>query len=318
MKKKLVMIAALCLSMCAASVRADGNDEKILSSNQEMQKIKFELDGEQQKIYDEESNTYIGIDPFFTGDDELTVRMPQGWSVRLYRQNEADQNGYGALVDMDYLCQEVILYKEYPNDRAPYDVKEVRFRDGYRLNYPGGTYKLPLFKPLTEEEKQEVNKYHEGLKQSDEKPKICPVKKSREKIALRKGEKLTFVFGDSGNWEAGTLVYKDSETIKTEKAKDEEKRRRKEQEVQDTQAEVTVSESTDPLNESAANSQNQNGTEQQSTVDNQSERNSTDQAEIRNSNGKTGISSTDWRTRLSNVWSTFIKYINPVNWFTWS
>ncbi|HGK7886037.1 TPA: hypothetical protein ACJ68J_000820 [Streptococcus pyogenes] len=278
MKKKLMLAVMLLTVGVATNVKAEET-----GADPGQDHIKFELDGEQPKIYDEDSGTYISIDPFYTGDDELTIRMPQGWSVRLYRQNE-NETGYGTLVDMDYLCQEVTLYREYPSDRAPYDVKEARLKDGYRLNYQGGTYKLPLWKPSTEQEKEEKKKYYEKLREKNHKLDTCPSKKDRQKVALHKGEKLTFVFGDDGNWEAGTLVYKDSETIKSDKAKDEKETRQKEQEAQTLQSEDRAPESTDQVSENETETQNKfntelNGRERESTTNIQSHESIQDQTE---------------------------------------
>ncbi|MGT2933143.1 hypothetical protein [Streptococcus catagoni] len=71
MKKKLGMIIALCLSMCAVSVRADGKNEQ----------NKFVLDGPQQKVNE------VTVSDFFVGGDEIKIWLPQAWSVKVSRES---------------------------------------------------------------------------------------------------------------------------------------------------------------------------------------------------------------------------------------
>lgn len=228
MKKKLVMILTLYLSTYAMNVSADNSVGNIQT------KLKFELDGEQPTIYDEDSGTNIGIDPFFEGDKEITVRMPQGWSVRLYRQSNADSNGYGTLVDMDHVCEEVILHKDYING-LPHVVKELRFKDGHRLNYSGGIYRLQLKRSLTNQELTKQKEVYENIYSATNQITTCPRIEDRVLEPIKKGEKFTFVFGDSGNWEVGTLVYKDSQTIAEENKKIEEEQRKQNEQKQEQQ-----------------------------------------------------------------------------------
>lgn len=60
MKKKLVMSLALCAVGIAVNVKAEVED---LTESQE--KIKFQLDGRQQKIKDDSGHFEISVDEFF-------------------------------------------------------------------------------------------------------------------------------------------------------------------------------------------------------------------------------------------------------------
>jgi len=71
LKKKLVMIAAFCLSMCVVSVKA----------NEGTTQNKFILDGPQQEVKE------VTVSDFSVGDSEIKVWLPQAWSVKVSRQN---------------------------------------------------------------------------------------------------------------------------------------------------------------------------------------------------------------------------------------
>ncbi|KIS12095.1 phage protein [Streptococcus equi subsp. zooepidemicus Sz105] len=213
MKKTLLVILALGSMSISTTVRAD---ENLKTQNDN---IKYDLDGIQQKIYYDENKNEINVDTFYTGDETITVRMPQGWGVKLYRQLEGQEK---ELVEQEYDCYEIeVGTKDVDGRNIP--ITKARYRDGYRLNYESGIYSISLTKNSSTNQSNNLN------------TEQCPVKEKKQFNPLKKGEKLTFVFtGDDGIY-AGTLVYKDSQTIAEEKQKIEEQQRKQNEQKQEQQ-----------------------------------------------------------------------------------
>lgn len=213
MKKKLVMIFALYLSTYAMNVNADN------SVGNYSEKIKFELDGPQQEIKDE-NGFQISINEFYVNSNTITVKMPQYWSVRLYRNDSTYK--LENLVKTENDCYSVKEINYDPEQGIEYNSKiKVRYRNGYGLNTPG-VYLLKL--------QENIEPENPNYSASS-----CPSLKNRKNVPLKKGEKLTFVFtGDDGIY-AGTLVYKDSQTIAEENQKIEEEQRKQNEQKQEQQ-----------------------------------------------------------------------------------
>lgn len=205
MKKKLMLATALLALGATTNVKAE---EQTATENQE---IKFQLDGEQQEIKDEKGNK-ISVDTFYSGTDNITVHMPQGWGVRLYRQkNPESSKDRGTLVEMPYLCENVIIDKvkdAHTGQENP--ITESRYKDGYKKNDEGWNYKIPLLENLTEEEKKEKKLRDQVLLDKN----MCPTSEVRKKEPLNKDERLTFEFTVDGNFYAGSLIYVSQEKTK--------------------------------------------------------------------------------------------------------
>lgn len=258
MKKKLVMSLALCAVGIAVNVKAEVED---LTESQE--KIKFQLDGRQQKIKDDSGHFEISVDEFFAGSDSIKVNIPQYWFVKLYRNEVKSEN----LVEVSDIKEEIspATYDEYNQRKLSEPV--YRIKSGYRLYYPG-KYTIDL-----KENKYKTEKNH------------FPVKEE---------ERLIFRFiGDDGFW-AGDLIYKSSKPnqpeIQEEKGQKENENVlnnqpvSSEKETQTIQPETIASESTNQVSENEADDPNKvttesNGGEQQSPTSNQSGESVQDQTE---------------------------------------
>ncbi len=121
LKKKLVMIAAFCLSMCVVSVKADEGTTQ----------NKFILDGPQQTVKDDNGNP-ITIEGLYVGSTEVKVNIPIGWWIYLYRQDDPSNKNHGTLVSPP---ERTKLLGETPN---PYRT------DIFRHYYSGVPYTLNL------------------------------------------------------------------------------------------------------------------------------------------------------------------------------
>lgn len=200
MKKKLMLAAALLAVGVATNVKAEEAE-----TTESQEEIKYELEGKQQEIKDENGNK-IFVENFYSGAEKITVHMPKGWAVRLYRQPNSDLEGNdkGILVEVPYLCENVVIDTETDKHTGlKKNITQARYKDGYRMNYDGWNYQIPLQKNLTEEQKEEKKLKDKDLLNSDK----CPNPEEREKEPLTKDERLTFEFRGDGNFYAGSLVY---------------------------------------------------------------------------------------------------------------
>ncbi|MGS7044564.1 phage protein [Streptococcus pyogenes] len=200
MKKKLMLAAALLAVGVATNVKAEEAE-----TTESQEEIKYELEGKQQEIKDENGNK-IFVENFYSGAEKITVHMPKGWAVRLYRQPNSDLEGNdkGTLVEVPYLCENVVIDTETDKHTGlKKNITQARYKDGYRMNYDGWNYQIPLQKNLTEEQKEEKKLKDKDLLNSDK----CPNPEEREKEPLTKDERLTFEFRGDGNFYAGSLVY---------------------------------------------------------------------------------------------------------------
>lgn len=86
-KKKLMLVVVLLLSIGAVSVKAE--EETIQN--------KFILDGLQQTVKDDNGNP-ITIDGLYVGSTEVKINIPVGWWSYLYRQDDPSNKNRGILV----------------------------------------------------------------------------------------------------------------------------------------------------------------------------------------------------------------------------
>ncbi|MGT2744651.1 hypothetical protein ACVRW4_04780 [Streptococcus phocae subsp. phocae] len=184
MKKILFLVIALCMFNYPTTINAQESTEN--------RQNKFILDGVQQDIKDENGHK-VNIDDFYEGSSKITINMPYGWSVKVFRQNNPDKLSQKRLV------------------KAPniWDSNRKICKDGYRLYYPNTKYELLLRKDLTTSEQKtcdtkHTSEFHTEVKKEDLEP-------------IKKGERLTFVFQDDGNWNVGYLIYRDAKTVNEEK-----------------------------------------------------------------------------------------------------
>ncbi|AXI58791.1 TPA: hypothetical protein ACQN7J_000610 [Streptococcus pyogenes] len=169
MKKKLVL-ATLCLSMCAVSVRAD----------EETTQNKFILDGPQQKVPE------VTVSNFFVGDKEVKVYIPKGWWVRLYRNTDPYSKNWGTLAEQPDLpttnsrpSYMTDPYRQY-YDNTPYTIslKDSPLKKGERLTfsftgddgfYAGSAfYRDSLSIKEDKEYDEEIKKIEEELEKRDQ------------------------------------------------------------------------------------------------------------------------------------------------------
>ncbi|MDY2963804.1 hypothetical protein [Streptococcus dysgalactiae] len=108
MKKKLMLAVTLLTVGVATNVKAEEAE-----TTESQEEIKYELEGKQQEIKDENGNK-IFVENFYSGAEKITVHMPKGWAVRLYRQPNSDLEGNdkGTLVEVPYLCENVVIDTE--------------------------------------------------------------------------------------------------------------------------------------------------------------------------------------------------------------
>ncbi|HER2924520.1 TPA: hypothetical protein VJ286_001529 [Streptococcus pyogenes] len=216
MKKKLMLAAALLAVGVATNVKAEEAE-----TTESQEEIKYELEGKQQEIKDE-NGTKIFVENFYSGAEKITVHMPKGWAVRLYRQPNSDLEGNdkGILVEVPYLCENVVIDTETDKHTGlKKNITQARYKDGYRMNYDGWNYQIPLQKNLTEEQKEEKKLKDKDLLNSDK----CPNPEEREKEPLTKDERLTFEFRGDGNFYAGSLVYVNPNRVTKKKLVDEQR-----------------------------------------------------------------------------------------------
>ncbi|HHJ7374293.1 TPA: hypothetical protein ACQM1L_000845 [Streptococcus pyogenes] len=200
MKNKLMLTVALLTVGVSTNVKAEEAE-----TTESQEEIKYELEGKQQEIKDENGNK-IFVENFYSGAEKITVHMPKGWAVRLYRQPNSDLEGNdkGTLVEVPYFCENVVIDTETDKHTGlKKNITQARYKDGYRMNYDGWNYQIPLQKNLTEEQKEEKKLKDKDLLNSDK----CPNPEEREKEPLTKDERLTFEFRGDGNFYVGSLVY---------------------------------------------------------------------------------------------------------------
>ncbi|VHF56037.1 hypothetical protein [Streptococcus pyogenes] len=176
MKKKLVL-ATLCLSMCAVSVRAD----------EETTQNKFILDGPQQTVKDDNGNP-ITIEGLYVGSTEVKVNIPIGWWIYLYRQDDPSNKNRGILVSPPERTKSLRgtsspyrtdLFRHYYSG-VPYtlNLENIPLKKGERLTFSfkgdDGFYAGSCFYRDTlslEEDKQydeEIKKIEEELEKRDQ------------------------------------------------------------------------------------------------------------------------------------------------------
>ncbi|HER5543310.1 TPA: hypothetical protein VK246_001523 [Streptococcus pyogenes] len=176
MKKKLVL-ATLCLSMCAVSVRAD----------EETTQNKFILDGPQQTVKDDNGNP-ITIEGLYVGSTEVKVNIPIGWWIYLYRQDDPSNKNRGILVSPPERTKPLRgtsspyrtdLFRHYYSG-VPYtlNLENIPLKKGERLTFSfkgdDGFYAGSCFYRDTlslEEDKQydeEIKKIEEELEKRDQ------------------------------------------------------------------------------------------------------------------------------------------------------
>ncbi|MEN4334373.1 hypothetical protein [Streptococcus pyogenes] len=175
MKKKLVL-ATLCLSMCAVSVRADG----------ETTQNKFILDGPQQTVFKDDNGNPITIEGLYVGSTEVKVNIPIGWWVKLYKNIDPYSKNQGTLVeqnlptsltkDRPYMTDP---YRQY-YDNTPYTIslKDSPLKKGERLTfsftgddgfYAGSAfYRDSLSIKEDKEYDEEIKKIEEELEKRDQ------------------------------------------------------------------------------------------------------------------------------------------------------
>ncbi|HES7110861.1 TPA: hypothetical protein VO831_000414 [Streptococcus pyogenes] len=211
MKKKLMLATALLALGATTNVKA----EEETTSNPAEERSQFVLDGDQQKIYDDDGQE-IFVYPFKEGDSEIKVWLPYGSSVRLYRklnnEDKLDETSSGELVELEDNCYEV-KENNYENGMPKESVPQLRFRDGYKSYYGmNQQFTIPLYKDKLKKNEDESR----GRAPQNH----CPVKQKRQTEALKKNETLTFIFGSNGFY-SGKLIYKNAEEVRKKKSEQE-------------------------------------------------------------------------------------------------
>ncbi|HEL0655411.1 TPA: hypothetical protein TUW49_000680 [Streptococcus equi subsp. zooepidemicus] len=222
MKKKLVMIFALCAVGVSANVRAEENNEVNENEN------KFNPIKQQQYP---QGIPDVTIDPFKVGDSIVNIHTPQFWYTYLYR-DQGTNNNISEPVMMNNICYEVNWLKD--DNPSQIDHIDIRYKSGYQSDI-NGHYMLSLKKPLTKEQKDNQTK-KELASIDDTKPqKKCPSPLTRDNLPLKKGERLIFMFFNEYNDFIGSIIYKDSQTIAEENQKIEEEQRKQNEQKQEQQ-----------------------------------------------------------------------------------
>ncbi|MDV5988862.1 hypothetical protein ACVR0W_07625 [Streptococcus canis] len=306
MKKKLVLATALLTVGVATNVKAEEMNSSSESETSQVSQVeteetlKWERDPRQQKVIDDNGNeVLVSMD---SQENKITIALPTGWAFWL----EKDNINYNPLSINDKKQEEYLKANEIDSNN--------KTNGEYRIPKAKNTSpKIITYKNEEKDTQQLSAVYNDNQGTSPLLVKITVAPPTfPSTLAVR--------FKSDDGFLAGSTFFRDSQTIEEKKKKAEIQKQieeEREPEAQDALIETTVSESRGLLSKGSADSRNQKGTEQQSTADNQNERNNSKQAEIPNSNQETGTSSTDWKTRFSRAWSTFTKYINPVNWFNW-
>ncbi|HGF0449050.1 TPA: hypothetical protein ACSUUK_001765, partial [Streptococcus pyogenes] len=147
----------------------------------------------------------VTIENFRVGSTKIKVNTPQFWYVDVYRD--------GQRVQTDLTCRmEGVGYSDSPIDNPV--PKYPRYYSGNRSDQ-WGNYEVQLKENKVNDN---VNKDKQDIDNN-----TCPTKAERPDLPLKKGETVTFVFFDDGNWEVGQITYKDTFTVEEEQKAEEQK-----------------------------------------------------------------------------------------------
>ncbi|MGJ0022198.1 hypothetical protein [Streptococcus dysgalactiae] len=260
MKKKLVMIAAFCLSMCAVSVKAESdfgsaNEIGLGFYGSDDYTNQPTLTGDQAKIgfrNDWKDARDFGVKPINLGDSKIEVKTNPGALVRVSLTTGETTNSIWELTSVSSSMSNGI----YTNT---YKIKPTI------ANSSGiATFDLANSGKYDKEKSEIIKSTESNAKKGD----TYSVTTSIDGWTIGSG-KWTVGESKARDIEEREAKEKADREKKEQEAKAKEEEEQKEQEVQDTQAEVISSESKDQTNESRTETQSDtegNGVEEHSTA----------------------------------------------------